>query len=276
LKEDDFFEAVSEGLSRIIESVAAYDADREALSESKRPHGAEVLHALAQEEAAKYLILMDAVRCPKPRREAHLRAFNDHVAKGIYVECLAWGPDCFGSIRRDAESERDQYFLDGPMGTDWDFKNRIMGERENLLYVDCVDDGNDGFQWVSPQSDPEDLARLYASRSPIVDLVLAFHALGCSNVAALSVIAQKWAEVKVADDMRAIKLRKMNEETLDELAAAGVVDPREEVARSFVIEHWPFPLHSVELLRRRVTPADLKAQRERALYEEMGVLESFL
>src|SRR5262245_51014056 len=92
LPNDRFLAEVSEGMAHIAANVARYISDHEALSAAGRSRGAEVLLALAQEEAAKYLILLDAVRCPKVggRRAVHLRTFYDHFSKAKYVEALVW------------------------------------------------------------------------------------------------------------------------------------------------------------------------------------------
>jgi hypothetical protein len=53
-----------------------------------------VLQGYAEEEAAKILILMDAVRCPpKLLQEKLIRIigwFHNHLARLIYADAVAW------------------------------------------------------------------------------------------------------------------------------------------------------------------------------------------
>ena len=83
-----FFAAISEGLGLIAKNVARLWDAASMLGENAMSHAASVLTVIAEEEAAKYLILMDAVRCPRQpadRLVRQLARFNDHLAKGIYA-----------------------------------------------------------------------------------------------------------------------------------------------------------------------------------------------
>jgi hypothetical protein len=55
-----------------------------------------VLKGFAEEEAAKILILVDAVRCPPKLISSKLKRivgwFYDHLARLIYAEAVAWKP----------------------------------------------------------------------------------------------------------------------------------------------------------------------------------------
>jgi hypothetical protein len=62
---------------------------------------AKVLEGFAKEEAAKILILMDAVRCPPKLVASKLNRivgwFYDHLARLIYAEAVSWKPLNFAS-----------------------------------------------------------------------------------------------------------------------------------------------------------------------------------
>jgi hypothetical protein len=64
LADSDFFSEVATGLSHVLKNVQRLKADSQFLAEHQRPRGFKLLRAIAEEEAAKFLILMDAVRCP--------------------------------------------------------------------------------------------------------------------------------------------------------------------------------------------------------------------
>jgi hypothetical protein len=65
LFDDRFFKEVATGLKLVFENASAMEADALRLIDQKAWRGARVLRAIADEEASKYLILLDAVRCPR-------------------------------------------------------------------------------------------------------------------------------------------------------------------------------------------------------------------
>jgi len=65
----DRLDVISEGLLCIIENSEAIESSARILAQHDSKRGYIVLHALAQEEAAKFLILLDAVRCPNKQQD---------------------------------------------------------------------------------------------------------------------------------------------------------------------------------------------------------------
>ena len=117
LSPDEFFHAVARGFELAIENVETLSTDAETLCKANRPRGGRILKAFAEEEAAKILILLDAVRCPVEPGEdranlvRQLKAFNDHVAKGIYVQYCDWRPSAFEEAVRYTSRERSSLFV---------------------------------------------------------------------------------------------------------------------------------------------------------------------
>ena len=66
LGEPAFFAAISEGLELIVQNVSRLHDSALTLAKASQPHAARVLVTLAEEEAAKVLILLDAVRSRPP------------------------------------------------------------------------------------------------------------------------------------------------------------------------------------------------------------------
>ncbi len=64
---------------------------------NEMPREAGVLRGFAEEESAKPLILIDAVRCPKHRAPSRLGAimggFYSHLARLIYAESVLFPPN---------------------------------------------------------------------------------------------------------------------------------------------------------------------------------------
>lgn len=89
LPDTNLFDEIATGVDLIIESVRELYSASHGLRETDSHRAARVLRNLAEEEALKVLILVDAVRCPLDRQEEKSRAlgyFYDHLAKGIYAE----------------------------------------------------------------------------------------------------------------------------------------------------------------------------------------------
>jgi hypothetical protein len=79
---------IADGLPIILASAQGFWAASRQLAD--RPRERDVLEGFAREEAAKILILMDAVRCPpkllSSRLGSILRSFYDHLARLIYAD----------------------------------------------------------------------------------------------------------------------------------------------------------------------------------------------
>lgn len=119
---------ISEGLALLAQNVA------ELLQEAKfcwpeAPRASAIAGSVAAEEAAKALMLVDYLRPPKgvddARLSGHLGSVVDHVARGVYVESYEGRPIDFAEMRRFLDLVRQPYYLDGPTGYDWIFRNSI-------------------------------------------------------------------------------------------------------------------------------------------------------
>ena len=141
LPDDALFKEVETGISHIMDVVNRLDTAAEELHGTGRHYPSRVLEYFAAEEAAKVLILVDAVRCPKNKGEEKSRTlgyFYDHIAKGIYAKVCDWRPIDLAEVRKGVDDERREFYLDGPNDVDWIFPNSIAERRENRLYVGYV------------------------------------------------------------------------------------------------------------------------------------------
>ena len=133
--------ALSQGMALIAEHVATLSA---AAAAENGPGGARATAAVsvvADEEAAKYLILLDAARAarlPAEIRSRQLRRCSLHIPKGVYAEVVDIRPDRFDELIGYVDSLRVTHYLDGPNDVDWVFRNRVEESREDRLYVDPV------------------------------------------------------------------------------------------------------------------------------------------
>ncbi|NOG84083.1 MAG: hypothetical protein EX341_18550 [Candidatus Scalindua sp. SCAELEC01] len=70
LKDSDLFEVIAQGLKLLYENAKCIISDSIFLKKNKRKQGSEILKNLGNEEAAKFLILLDAIRCDRKRKNS--------------------------------------------------------------------------------------------------------------------------------------------------------------------------------------------------------------
>jgi AbiV family abortive infection protein len=256
-------EAIAEGLSLIAENVRSLRDDIACLYEGKRLRAAEVMTGLADEEAAKTLILLDLVRAgvsDSQMLKQQTTRFYEHLARCIFAEMAHMAPASFGEIEGLVNLERRSHYLDGPDDVDWIFRNQLITEREQRLYVDYVVDEADA-RWISPKRF-EDLGFGPLTEAP--NLVIALEETGCTSLAGLRICADEWEGVVMESDTHWQVVAAINRRILGRLAdqdpafaAASGEDQRR------VIDHWTFPLTRLDLRMDSVASTDLQEQRAR-------------
>lgn len=85
---DRFHRDVALGFDNLVSNIRRPDASAKRVSDEGDEATATLLGSLADEESAKVLILIDAVRCPssKPKARARtLQRWSKHLWKGIYA-----------------------------------------------------------------------------------------------------------------------------------------------------------------------------------------------
>jgi len=102
LDDEALFESLSEGLGHILNNSRRLYESCESLEKTRRFQAALILRNVAEEEASKFLILIDAIRCPRDpvdRWRRQIKRFNDHLAKGLYVASCFWRHAAFGQLQ---------------------------------------------------------------------------------------------------------------------------------------------------------------------------------
>lgn len=263
LSDKDLFKEVSEGMSCIIENSTKIYSDARKLIEKRGHRGYQILRNVASEEAAKFMILLDAIRCDRPSSDEfskQLKKFNDHLAKGIYAEYYEIKPADFKEVLRWVDNERQEYYLDGPNDVDWIFHNWTLQQREERIYVDYME--NDGeHQWLSPERYDTMLeSRLSFELVPkVIQLSATLYSLGISKPKALELIASKWRPIKMDDSFSWQDLRTLNKETLEELENKRLLENSNESTKRDIIDNWLFPIYSIKI---RIVEVNKKKLRE--------------
>jgi hypothetical protein len=264
LTDAELFSEVSAGLRLCVGNSLRLWRDARSLRVSRRPQGFEILRLFVEEEAAKFHILLDAVRCPRQpadRFAQQLGYFNQHLAKGLYAEYYNFAsPSDLTEIRRYMDRERQTLYLDGLNDVDWVFRNDILRKREESIYVDYVayaDSVRDERHWHSP--DPRLMGLwLLGDRPRVLDVALAIHGAGMTTEAALARIADLWRASPMDDTIKWQGLRQLNVRTLNILEESNLLRIRPDSVYRRVANDWLFPLYPLDLGELKIDPEELR------------------
>lgn len=257
LSDADFLVAVADGLRHIGSWIDDLERWANQLATGDAA-GADVLRVTADEEAGKFLILVDAVRSPRTHKtwSRQLKRCHDHLAKGIYSEACDYRPPTYGDLLEYVRPLRFSHYLDGPNDVDWIFRNQIEARREERLYVDYVST-DEGEEWLVPNRD--DHLSSSSLPSAAVQTVGALRKAGTTSPEGLRVLADVWRPLTVEPAMRYSELTSAISETLAVLRDRGCADELGDGDAAVLVDRWPFPLYSADL---SLIDADLDALRE--------------
>ena len=254
LSDADLFEEVAGGIGHVMDAVNELDAAIRKLHEVDHHYPARILESLAIEEAAKVLILIDAVRCPRNKpheRSQTLGHFYNHLAKGIYAEVCNWRPADFAEVKRNIDLQRREHYLDGPNDVDWIFPNSITQQREDTLYVgyirDDTEEGGQGERYWAPPMDAYIGTVLEYITPLVITLVRALHQVKATTPEGLSVLAEVWRPVDVYAEMSRVELRGLNLRTLEALNNRDLLAPAPPKICAVIRNNWIFPLWPLDL-----------------------------
>ena len=266
LKDGQLFEEVATGIRLVVEHAESLESTAVRLRAIDEHRAAAIVRALAKEESAKVLILLDLIRCSRNNQDAKSKtvaAFGDHLAKEIYADACRWRPADFAEVTKIVDRERRPFYLDGPNDVDWILPNDAKSRRESRMYVDYVQDitveGGE-YDWISPL--PDSLYRYEDTTPTCLVVARALHRVGMTTPEGLAVVADLWRGFQPQPQTTCQELLARNFDSLVRVSEARQnreVDP--EDARS-VCHHWPFPLWPLDLRQSKgPTKADLRRQR---------------
>jgi hypothetical protein len=253
-------DALAEGLRLVAEHVSAIERIAEA-QDGRSARAVEVLRVVSDEEAGKYLILLDVARAAYADASVkadQLRRAGNHLAKGIYARSVDINPADFAELVRFVHGLRLSHYLDGPNDVDWIFRNRIEAEREEKLYVDYVA-SDDGDMWITPRR-YDDIGP--DNPSGAVKLVLAMSRAGFSNAIVLAAVADVWRSFLPEPRTTWGECRELNRATIESIPVEVTDEELGEDDIARILETWPFPMHGVEMTKIEVDLEELR-QRQR-------------
>ena len=270
LSDGALFRAVSEGIGHIIENADRLDSSALLLSSKGEHRTSSIISGFAEEEAAKVLILMDAVRCPRfcqKLRVVTLKRFNDHLSKRIYAEACWWRPSNYRDLIRYVDESRKSHEIDGPNDYDWILGNSILSRRAGEIYVDYVRDfteENGKRSWQSPFLDG--IKGSYITPR-CLDVVKALERAGATTPGGIEIVADTWRGFNSEPSTTSSYVCRTTLSMLHRLNRSGLLpDDYCDIAYKS-LDCWPFPMWSVDMKMLRVDINQIRQEREENIAE---------
>ncbi len=246
LPDKQLFQALETGLTLVAQNTSHLTGAAAVLAEQDHGRAARILASHAADEAGKFLMLIDAARCPRGHLPDHLkRIAAAHLSRLLYAETASRHDATFGDLVQYINDERQSHYLDGPgEGPEWVFRNALLFWREQAIYVDYVEREDATCEW----QDPDYFEPMMVDSRPdtiAADLVGALSAAGLHRAPALAVVAARWRGFVPKDETRITEVRREVRATWSDLQARHLVEDDSDLPES-IEQRWTFPLWSVD------------------------------
>jgi hypothetical protein len=258
---------IAEGLPIILESARGFWAAARSLSNNPREAG--VLTGFANEEAAKILILMDAVRCPSNSIDQKIgsiiEGFYGHLARLIYAEAQSWKPGNVATLREYVNESRKSHELDGYAG-ELISPNSILWRRESQLYVDVAVYEDDSPQWSSPMVHPVFFQEFEPQALEVCESLFR---LGIFSRRGLEITSEAWGQVEFIETEGYLEGEARTKSMLD----AALEENLQSEATSqndinLIYNSWQIPMYNIEFKSVSIEFSELDDERKSALQSE--------
>jgi len=260
---------LAEGFPIILDSARSFWEGSRQLKD--RPREAQVLEGFATEEAAKILILMDAVRCPKKLISSRIGRiagwFYKHLARLIYADAMTWKPMHVNQLREYVASHRKTHNVEGFVG-EYILPNWTIYERESRLYADIEAHEDDVIGWNSPTGIFIDLP-WHNVRA--LELAEAMSAVGLFTKKGLRATSEIWGQMEFTGDENHTDAERLTQMLLKRLIAEKL--PSEAATQDHVqalYGYWQLPMYDFDFSPIPVSLEELRAEQEAMLRQEMG------
>jgi hypothetical protein len=274
LSEKKRLSLIAEGLPIILNSAQGFwKASRQL---DALPREAKVLESFAEEEAAKILILMDAVRCPPRLASSRLTViigwFYDHLARLIYAEAASWKPMHLAQLREYVDRQRRGHYIEGYAG-EYIMPNWAVYSRESGLYADVEASQDDELHWSSPRQpyDPGDFRPFRSFIPAALRVAEAMQQLGLFTAAGLKAISDIWGAVEYCDKEGRHEGDQLTEALLRRLHTEGLMaDTAQDEHVRTLYGDWQIPMYSLEFSLIPVPIEQLRAEQEAEYWSMVG------
>ncbi len=270
LSDRELFGAVSEGIGHIIENADSLNCSALLLSSKGEHRTSSIIKGFAEEEAAKVLVLMDVVRCPRScqkRRVVTLKRFYEHLSKRIYAEACWWRPSNYIDLISYVDASRKSHEIDGPNNYDWILGNPILSHREAEIYVDYVrdlTDENGRRSWQMPFLNG--IKGSYVAPK-CLDVVSALERSGSTTPGGIEIVAETWRGFNPEPGTTSAEVYRTTLAMLRRLYRSGLLhdDHCDTVYKR--LDRWPFPMWHVDMKMSIVDIEQLRQEREETIAE---------
>lgn len=274
LPEKDRLSFIADGLPIILNSGQGFWKASQQLD--TLPREAKVLESFAEEEAAKILILMDAVRCPPRLASSRLNViigwFYNHLARLIYAKAASWKPVHLAQLREYVDQQRRGHDIDGYAG-EYILPNWAMYSRESALYAD-VEASQDGeLHWNSPCQpyDPGGFRPFRSFTPAALRVGEAMQQLGLFTAAGLRATSETWGAVEYRDKEDHHEGKRLTEALLLRLHAEGLMaDTAQDEHVRTLYGDWQIPMYNLEFSLIPVPIDQLRAEQEAEYWSMVG------
>ena len=260
---------LADGLPAILASARSlWQGSSQLPDEMKRE--AAVLHGLASEEAAKALILMDAVRCPKhiaDRRMGKITGwFYSHLARLLYAAACEWRPSNLADLREYIDHERKTHYLEGEF-SEYIAPNWALHQRESVLYVDIEVTEHDGPRWSSPYEAVSIYGSNCSSQPDSLCLVEAMDKVGIFTPAGLKATSEVWGQVEFIEEESRVDDHRLKNQLFgrldrEKLTAHDVTERHVQA----LVDLWRLPMYNLELREIPTSLDEVEEERELVLH----------
>lgn len=263
---------VAEGLPIILDSAQGFWKGSQQLG--AHPREAKVLEGFAEEEAAKILILMDAVRCPPKLVSSKLKRiigwFYDHLARLIYVEAVTWKPMHLTQLREYVDRQRRGHYIEGHAG-EYIMPNWTVYERESRLYAD-VEAYQDGEpSWSAPRQPYVGMTQFGSFAPPTLRVADAMQQLGLFTAKGLKATSEIWGSLEYRDREDHHDGEKLTEQLLTRLQTEGLVlDTAQDEHVAVLYRDWQIPMYNLDFSLIAVTLEELQAEQDAEYWAMVG------
>ena len=262
---------LAEGLPIVLSSAQGFWRAASQLDGQVRE--AVVLARHAEEEAAKVLILMDMVRCPRrlvsSRMGSLVKWFYSHLARLIYAEAVSWRPMHVAQLREYVDLDRKSHHVDGAVG-EYIMPNSTIFNREGVLYSDIAAYEGEGTSW----NDPADLIHemSFLGHPPTaLRLAEAMSRLGMFTRRGLELTAQIWGKVEFKEQESFRETNALTKTLLQGLIGERLPsDEAEQEDVDLLYGSWPLPMYHFDFGLIEVPLEDLQSEQEALLWGEIG------
>jgi hypothetical protein len=266
-------EFIAEGLPVILRSAQGFWQSSQQLRPAQGRE-AKVLEGFAKEEAAKILILMDAVRCPPKLVASKLSRivswFYDHLARLIYAEAVSWKPMHLAQLREYVDHERRGHYLEGHAG-EYIMPNWTIYQRESRLYVDIEAYQDDALNWSAPGDPYSGLPFLGSFTPPALRVAAAMEQVGMFTPKGLQAVSDIWGSLEYKDKEDHHDGEKLTERLLHRLHAEDLtLDTAQQDDLSTLYQDWQIPMYNLDFSLIPVTLEELEAAQEREYWSMVG------